>query len=183
MVSYSQHIGTSVNYYDLNTHVGFGFFSCRTMNNPKKLLVIVLVPNTKQRNWLCTQYRVKISQRFYRKCYHLFLKNAWKTKNLPGIRICQNFIFFYGSYNFCYIILFLLIFINVIILTYIFTHLLVCLLTSVYCSVNVVFFRKQHLEKCSYFVRGYTLFWSSQKPDWEELKTEPHFLAGVTLEL
>ena len=55
----------------LNTHVDFRIFSCRVMNK-FKLLIVIVVPNTKQTNWLHKQYHARTSQCFYGKFYHLF---------------------------------------------------------------------------------------------------------------
>ena len=60
-------------YYNLNIYVGFYIFLCRTMNNLNKLLIIV-VPYTKQMNWLYKHYHFKTSPCFYRKLYHIFYK-------------------------------------------------------------------------------------------------------------
>ena len=89
-------------YYNLiSTHLFvFCIFSCRTMNSFNKLLVIVVIPNTKQTNWLYKHHHVKTLPCFYRKLYHLFLSNAVKTENLRGIRIWETFfIIFWRLYT------------------------------------------------------------------------------------
>ena len=63
-------------------------FSCRTLNDFYKLLVIIVIYIKKQWNWPYKHYYVKMSQYFCRKCNHLFFKCSknWKRS---GIRIWQ----------------------------------------------------------------------------------------------
>ena len=48
-------------------------------------LVIVVVPNTKQTNWLHKQYHVKTSPCFYQKLYLLFFQMESKPKIYPEL--------------------------------------------------------------------------------------------------
>ena len=65
-------------HYNRNTHnVAFYIFSCRTLNDFYKPLVIIVVFNDKQMNWPYKQNYVKRSRYFYRKCFFKCRKN-WK---------------------------------------------------------------------------------------------------------
>ena len=61
----------------------------KSKNALPKVLVIVVVPNTKQTNWLYEQYHVKIWSCFYRKIYDLFPSHVEKTENLRQIWIWE----------------------------------------------------------------------------------------------
>ena len=59
--------------FNRNTRsVPFCIFSCRTLNNIYKLLVIIITCYEKQMNWPHKRHYFKMSRYFYLKLYHLF---------------------------------------------------------------------------------------------------------------
>ena len=69
--------------YNRSTHnVAFCIFSCGTLNDLDKLLVVIFICNEKM-NWQCKQYFVKTLRYFYQKLCRLFFSNAGVTGNLP----------------------------------------------------------------------------------------------------
>ena len=67
----------------LNTHVDFRIFSCRVMNK-FKLLIVIVVPNTKQTNWLHKQYHARHRSVFTESFTIFFLKCSKNWKLMPN---------------------------------------------------------------------------------------------------
>lgn len=65
----------------------FCFYLCRTLNNFRKLLIIIFKCNKKQTNWPYKKDYVNIMY-LYQKLYHFFFKckNYW---NRVGFRVCE----------------------------------------------------------------------------------------------
>ena len=78
-------------HFNHNTHnITFCIFTCRTLKNFYKLLVMIVICNEKQMNRSYKQHFVKMSPYFYQKYLQSFLSNAGKTENLPEFE-CNKF--------------------------------------------------------------------------------------------